>query len=965
MRRTKYILMAVAMLMVQVAEAQNIAKGFSQLEKGKTAKAKVVFKDAIKAKKDIAVAYYGLALCQCDTLAPKAKPSYADAYKSLAESEKAMKAADEATINMYRQKYGFGAEKVAEKMVEMAERELVRIYKSNSESAFSNYMKTFKAMSNYVEEARRLYEKARWNKAAKGNTIEKYEELKKKPIDSVYIAMADSAIESIRWKNAIEHESLKLYDEYEKLYPNTDKDSLIARARYNIKLKEILKNGTARQCQEFLKKYPDSPDRDTVFYVAGCREISHFWFELSFAKHTVSEIDGRIDATYTVIESILNDYASHPNIPELREQLKDYLYSKGKQYAMKGLLSADWGTYYALFPNGEHSKEVCDYLEKMGKIHYELCDYNEIRAFEAICPKNFPKRPKDWERRMDVALYVDRYYIWGKKGDIKSTIEYCAPYEPAFWAFRELLMDCPGKESALSICRKYLSKLPNHTKAIENTMRTLTKSNKKIEWRAIGDSINTTLSEYSATLSANGRYLYFTRRNESKGAKGHEQIWVSTNIDGKWGVPRYCSTINNAAANFDPETLYPNGNEMVYFDNGMLKLARKSDEGAMEATGEKLPFNIGQWNADVHFTFDGNAALFCTSSGNMVGLHHNPWEDYMGIENANIDIFVCLKDSLGNWGKPISLGKTINTPFIDRSPYLASDMKTLYFASNRHGALSNRTDIFMSKRLNEESWTEWSEPVNVGTHINTTDQEWGLKLSADGSTMYISSKNDIFMAEVPADMRPEPVTLLYGKIENTAGEKVIGYIRWEDLKTGKKLGEMEADMETGEYFVTLPHGKHYAYYIHKDNYVAESGNIYVDKKDKKVRRIRRDVTLATEKEVLTGEVEMRMNNVFFASNSAEIGKMSDYELKRIVIFLQEHDSPMIEVSGHTDNLGGDAANMKMSQKRAEEVKTRLVDLGYDEGKIKAVGYGKTMPKAGNDTEEGRSTNRRVEIKVLK
>lgn len=960
MRMSRIILLVLCIVAAQIALGQNIAKGFKLLGKGEATKAKVIFKNAIKSKKDEAVAYYGLALCLSDSIAEKSKPNYVNAYKSLLESQKRMKNVDEVTVDMYRQKYGFGAEMVADKMIEMAAKELMRIMDKKSESPFVSYMKVFNAMPQYVNLAKERYDRVRWDKALRINTVDKYELIKKSDIDSMYIVMADSIIESLHWNNAIEHESLKLLDKYESLYPNTDKDSLIAKARHDIMLKQVLADRREDVCRRFIEVYPNSPACDTVWIIAG-REALCYGVRTSPASSVASAflVESNPLHRYNRYRRALKEYAGHPDIPIKLSEWKNELYKEGLNEIKKGKLSSAWAFYYELFPIGEdHSKEVRDYLVEQANSYYALCDYEEISLFDEICPESLDVRPKDWKVRKDVAKYINDYGLPGKDRDYVSTINYCAPYEPAFWAFRALL-EASHKESDLSLCSKYITKLPNHIAAIHSMINTLSVHPQKVEWKSLGDSINTPQQEYAMTISANGRYMYFTRRNK------YESIWVSTNEDGRWGTPRYCSSINKPTSHFDPEAVYPNGNEMIYFQNGILKYARKTDEGIMEPTGKVLPFSLNPWSSDVQFTYDGNAVLFATSAGDVVGHTHHPWYPYMGRWQANIDICVSLKDSLGNWSKPINLGNVINTPFMDRAPYLASDMKTLYFASNRHGSIGNKLDIFMSKRLKDDSWTEWSTPVNVGMAINSKDEDWLLRMSADGSTMYLCSNGDILQAPVPKNMRPEPVTLLYGKIENKEGEKVIGYVRWEDLSTGEKLGEMEADIETGEYFVTLPHGKHYAYYIYKDNYVAECGNVYVDKKEKSVKRIKRDVVLLKKEDVLSGGAAINMNNVFFAQYSAEINKLSDRELERIVEFLQKNGSPTIEVSGHTDNEGSSVANMKMSQRRADAVKKRLCELGYEEGKITAVGLGDTKPVAENDTKEGREVNRRVELRVVR
>lgn len=89
---------------------------------------------------------------------------------------------------------------------------------------------------------------------------------------------------------------------------------------------------------------------------------------------------------------------------------------------------------------------------------------------------------------------------------------------------------------------------------------------------------------------------------------------------------------------------------------------------------------------------------------------------------GSLNIYVAFLDSAGAWTSPIELGSAVNTPFDELSPYLLPDMRTLYFSSQGHGSLGG-LDIFVTTRL-DDSWTNWSTPVNVGKEINTTGNDW-------------------------------------------------------------------------------------------------------------------------------------------------------------------------------------------------------------------------------------------------
>ncbi len=107
-----------------------------------------------------------------------------------------------------------------------------------------------------------------------------------------------------------------------------------------------------------------------------------------------------------------------------------------------------------------------------------------------------------------------------------------------------------------------------------------------------------------------------------------------------------------------------------------------------------------------------------------------------------------------------------------------------------------------------------------------------------------------------------------------------------------------------------------------------------------------------------------LNNVHFNTGSAELKTSSEQELKELVEYLNRKKEVQVEIGGHTDNVGEEEANKKLSQKRAEAVKQYLIKNGVSASRLKAVGYGETRPVADNSSDKGRALNRRTEVKIL-
>jgi len=110
---------------------------------------------------------------------------------------------------------------------------------------------------------------------------------------------------------------------------------------------------------------------------------------------------------------------------------------------------------------------------------------------------------------------------------------------------------------------------------------------------------------------------------------------------------------------------------------------------------------------------------------------------------------------------------------------------------------------------------------------------------------------------------------------------------------------------------------------------------------------------------------VRLKNIYFDYSKASLKKESFVELEKVVTFLNENPTVEIEIQGHTDSDGPDAANLSLSQNRSQSVVNYIISQGISSGRLRAKGFGETKPIDTNQTPEGRANNRRVEFTVLK
>ena len=176
----------------------------------------------------------------------------------------------------------------------------------------------------------------------------------------------------------------------------------------------------------------------------------------------------------------------------------------------------------------------------------------------------------------------------------------------------------------------------------------------------------------------------------------------------------------------------------------------------------------------------------------------------------------------------------------------------------------------------------------------------------------------------------------------------------------KAKRRVQEGMLTGEYKISLPSGEMYGFRAEANGYAAVNQNLDV-KKVKQYEEIKKDLKLVP---LEVGQT-VRLNNLFFDFNKSVLKSESFAELDRLVALLSATPTMEVLIAGHTDNVGNDASNKNLSEARAKAVKNYLISKNIEAKRLKTTGFGKAKPLTSNDSEEGRSQNRRVEFTILK
>ena len=485
----------------------------------------------------------------------------------------------------------------------------------------------------------------------------------------------------------------------------------------------------------------------------------------------------------------------------------------------------------------------------------------------------------------------------------------------------------------------------------------------KLKAENLGINVNSGTNEVAPVISPDGKTLYFTRFDHPKNTRSKEDydVWFSEFINEKWQEAKNIGKpINNWGVNSityispdDRTALLMN----FYMPDGTLRkgvsMSRKDN------TGWTFPKNVIIKNYD-SFGTESVAGFYIGPSGNTMILSFQD-KNSMG----NDDLYITFRQPDDTWSEPKNLGNSINSADNERTPFLATDNKTLYFTSDGHSGYGGM-DIFLSRRL-DDTWLNWSEPENLGPAFNSIEDEAHFTIPASGNYAYFCSANnaiglfDIFKIELPEPLRPIPTAIVKGIVLDQSTKKPIeAEVVIEDLDKKLPAQNINFDPSVGEFKLVVNLEKQYGLTAKKQGYQSASTVIDLSN-EKKYQEITKEILLAP---IEVGQ-KITLNALLFKQSLAELLPTSIPELERLKETMIQNPNLEILLEGHTDNQGDFDENLKLSKARVEEVKKYLTTNGIAQNRIQTKGLGSTQPVSSNYQELTRKNNRRVELTILK
>lgn len=541
-------------------------------------------------------------------------------------------------------------------------------------------------------------------------------------------------------------------------------------------------------------------------------------------------------------------------------------------------------------------------------------------------------------------------------------IKKAAPTYGAFKALQRLIYNDVKNQrwaNAGAIVRQYAPFFPTDDKRIKTLAEVLDRPLSNVTAERLSPNVNSLSAEYCPVISADNRTLYFCRRTTQ------EDVYVThRDANGQWTPAEICRGLDSPN-NEAPMTLSADGNEMLLYKEGQLLFTEKTSEGTWTRGRDISPnINAAKWQAESSFSADGKVLIFeSRRREDVLGLKESGFSfgDY---RHENIDLFISFKTGENTWSKAINLGKRINSPFRERSPFLHPDTRTLYFCSEGFGGLGDM-DLFKTTRL-DSTWLNWSEPIHVGKELNTANEDWGYKISTNGRYAYYASNQDIWMATpLPEIARPLPTKVISGFLTGADNRPVIGTrIIIRDKIKGDTIATLKPDPRTGEYAVVIPADREYEAIVvnPQNNYLPVTVDLTTTPSVTGDLERKDDIKMFKKEDVTGAGLNFTFRNLNFDFSKADIKPESFGELDRWAETLKQYKFKAT-IEGHTDNVGDDAGNLTLSQRRADAARTYLIGRGCNADDIQATGFGEKQPISTNNTDEGRAMNRRVVIQV--
>lgn len=446
---------------------------------------------------------------------------------------------------------------------------------------------------------------------------------------------------------------------------------------------------------------------------------------------------------------------------------------------------------------------------------------------------------------------------------------------------------------------------------------------------------------YFPELTPDKRVMLFTAMNG-----GQEDIFISKPMaDGTWSPPASISSNINTFDNEGAASIAADGRTLIFTacnrrgGYGSCDLYISYKEGNEWSRPDNLGSNVNSsaWESQPALSADGRTLYF--SSNRKGGL-------------GGRDIYVSYFKN-GSWTKAENLGVNINTPGDEISPFIFADGKSLFFGSNGYSGFGGFDLYFTQKET-----SVWSEPKNIGNHINDYHDQISIFISSDQQEVFYSTEqrlgkertSKIYQTDMSAlpGINLSPNGFIKGKVADATTEKPLrAEIQLFDYKQDTLLYTVESDPISGEYLMVIPYAAEFSFYAEAEGYMIKSNTF-------EIRKESGNFELIISLDPIGKGSSITLEHLYFDFDSYEVRPESYTEIKRIADFLKRNPALNVEIAGYTDSTGSAEYNLVLSQQRADAVKEIMLKCDIPVKNIVSKGYG---------AQSSQDSSRRVELVV--
>ncbi len=569
----------------------------------------------------------------------------------------------------------------------------------------------------------------------------------------------------------------------------------------------------------------------------------------------------------------------------------------------------------------------------------------------------------------------------------------CDPFLPYYLGYAQQL------EGDFVAATKSYEKFENEYKKADNFNKFVSQRKKECKtgrdligapiraWVDVVPELNTEYNDFAPSISTDGSELIMS----SDRPNGHTpnevggfdaDIYTSSLSRGKWSTPKEIRGNVNTEQNDIANNLSYDGTKMLLHreEDGQLDIFESTLKGI-------------DWSSPVRMA---NAISSNRSNDSYASYYPDGWSIYFARDNANRSngteiMYSAMQSKIQKDYMAGQMISVVNSKFNEGPIYCHIDGETMYIASNGHETIGGY-DIFVSRKVQGQ----WSKPENMGYPINTPYDDFFFASTANGKFAYIASNRaggkggydiyrvtfwgpekkplvdgeDYLLASIIMPMKEAQVeetvninrksfTVFKGiTIDAMTKKAVEAEIEITDNSSGKVMETFTTNSATGKFIITLASGKNYGIAVKAKDYLFHSENFDIPN-GAADNLVNKTIDL---KNVAVGN-KITLKNIFFDVGKANLRSESNAELDRLVKLMNDVPSLKIEIGGHTDNTGSASINAKLSQERADAVVNYLKGQGVSTVRMKAKGYGDSVPVAANSTADGRQENRRTEFEI--